>query len=79
MTVLRFSEWTQEEQRGGLPAGTEFDTDYERGCHAVTRIDDYGNFYGLDSDGVLCLFSVDMVAATWLDSTINVSHVVVPA
>lgn len=45
-----------------LIEGTEFDTPFERGCIVVTLPDGLGTFIALDSDGVECEFTLDMVA-----------------
>lgn len=44
-----------------LRPGDVFNTDYEQGCVVVTEPDELGNFDALDSDGVLCSFSLVMV------------------
>lgn len=48
-----------------IALGTVFDTPFENGCVAVEAPDDLGNFVALDSDGVECLFFIDMVTKTY--------------
>src|SRR4051794_26342336 len=44
-----------------IKRGTIFDTRAERGCIALTEVDQDGNFDGVDSDNVICSFSPVMV------------------
>lgn len=48
-----------------IEPGTRFDTPFEDGCVAVEVPDDLGNFVALDSDGIECLFFIDMVTKTY--------------
>lgn len=41
--------------------GQTFDTPFETNCLYIGMLDDFGSFEALDSDGILCSFSVDMV------------------
>lgn len=41
--------------------GLLFDTPYETGCEVITPVEIGGGFDGYDSDGVLCLFGVNMI------------------
>lgn len=44
-----------------LIPGAVFSTPFESGCLVVSAPDDEGSFDALDSDGVLCRFSLQMV------------------
>lgn len=44
-----------------LTEGAEFDTPFERGCIVVTLPNSRGNFVALDSAGVECHYTLDMV------------------
>lgn len=41
--------------------GDTFSTPFESGCIALSDPDEYGNFDGLDSDRVVCGFSLAML------------------
>ena len=41
--------------------GDRFDTMFETGCTVSSLPDVDGNFLAIDSDGVVCVFHVDMV------------------
>lgn len=43
------------------PVGCLFDTVAERGCTATSEPDAVGNFLAVDSDGVECEFSTQMI------------------
>lgn len=49
-----------------IHVGQSFDTAFERKCVCVTEPDEFGNFEGIDSEGVRCTFSVAMIEATYL-------------
>jgi len=57
-----------------LKPGDRFDTAAESGCIAVTAPEPdgftAGNFDGLDSDGVLCSFSLVMVTAIYKEASV---------
>jgi hypothetical protein len=51
--------------------GYVFDTPFEQGCLALGAPDKYGWFDGLDSEGVICSFSVVMVVGHPLHQPID--------
>lgn len=55
-----------------IERGVVFATAAESGCVALTEPGDFGEFDGIDSDGVVCQFSEAMV--TQCASTVTVSE-----
>jgi len=45
--------------------GTIFDTEFESNCLALTMPDVDGGFVGMDSDGMLCDYTLAMVTRTY--------------
>lgn len=52
----------EQKMKQTISPGQTFNTKYESGCKAITEPDENGQFTGLDSDGVECDFSVEMIA-----------------
>ena len=47
--------------RLGLKPGMVFRTAHEQGCVVVTEPNDQGEFRALDTDGVECAYSIEMI------------------
>lgn len=51
--------------KADIRPGTRFDTQFETNCLVVTEPDETTGFDAYDSDGILCMFSVEMVTNIW--------------